>query len=98
LEIACDISPPETTRVAVNTEKGLIIVDDTEHPAAAHHCQIVQALVDAAGLNVTGPEMDNLPGCKGKKISREIANLEKSIPALKSHLLHEGNKGYRLIQ
>ncbi len=84
--------------VYADVERGVIVVDGVEHEADAHHCKIVKALVDANGLNVTGPEINNLPGCHGKKISREIANLEKHIPALKKYLKHDGNKGYRISQ
>ena len=83
--------------VTVDVQAGKIFVDGVEHEAAAHHCQIVQALLEAEGLYVTGPEMTNLPSCQGKNISREIKNLEAEIPAIKAHLLHEGPRGYRLV-
>ena len=85
-------------KVTVSVEKGVICVGGTEHSAQAHHCQIIKALIDAAGLNVTGPQMNDLPGCHGKKISREISHLEKQIPALEKYLSHDGNKGYRIVQ
>jgi hypothetical protein len=46
---------------------------------------------------VTGPQITELKGCRGKKISREIARLEREIPGLEKHLKHEGNKGYRPV-
>ena len=87
----------EVAYVSASVQRGVIIVGKSEHHAPAHHCQIVQALANAEGDYVTGPTMTELPGCAGKKISREIASLEKAIPSLKSYLKHEGNRGYRMV-
>ncbi|MCX7424737.1 MAG: hypothetical protein NTW96_03780 [Planctomycetia bacterium] len=90
---------PTDENVNANVQRSVIVVEDEEHEAAAHHCQIIKALVEANGLNRTGPWMNKrLPGCRGKKISREIANLEEQIPALRKYLKHDGNKGYRIVQ
>ena len=90
-------SEHEETPVTADVRRGIITVNGVEHSAPAHHCQIVKALLDAEGLNVTGPEMDERPGCRGKKFSREIKNLEKKMPALMKYIIHDGNKGYRLV-
>lgn len=73
--------------------RGEIVVDGESHQAEPHYCVIVEALLDAQGLYVTGPAMLKLAGCRGKKISREIAAIERKIPVLKKYLRHEGNKG-----
>lgn len=84
--------------VAANVQAGKVTVEGCDYEAAAHHCQIIRALVDAGGLNVTGPQLDTLPGCKGKKFDREIKAIEKEIPAIKRYLIHDGKKGYRIVQ
>jgi hypothetical protein len=93
-----DSEAAELEPVAVELKRGVIWVDGIEYSADAQHCQIVKALIDAEGGYVTGPKMNELPVCHGKKIAREIANIEKKIPALKKYLRHEGNKGYRLLR
>jgi len=40
--------------------------------------------------------MQELRGCRGKKITREMGNLKTSIPELEKYLHSDGNKGYRL--
>ena len=87
--------PRRPTPVSADLRAGKIVVDGEEHEAGAHHCQIVKALLDAGGLNVTGPTMNELPGCRNKKIPREIANLERRIPALKRYLLPQQNSWVR---
>jgi len=59
---------------------------------------IIGALIDADGQHVTGPQMQQLPGCHGKKISKVIREMEKVIVGLKGRLLHEGRNGYRLLR
>ena len=84
-------------KVAADIQRGMIIVDGQPHRATAHHCQIVAKLVDAEGLYVTGLELNALPCCHGKKISREMNAIEKAVPAIKKYLKREGAKGYRII-
>jgi len=91
-------SGDDLPRLSTDTSKGLIVVDGRQYDMEPHHCRIVKALIDARGLYVTGPNMQKLKGCKGKKISREIGRIEKLIPALKKCILHGGNKGYRIRQ
>lgn len=83
--------------VQVSLERGEIVVDGKTHDAPSHWCRIVNLLVENVGDYVTGPQMRDLPGCAGKKISREITALEKAIPAIGTYLRHEGNRGYRLL-
>ncbi len=92
-------SPPPrgTPHVSVERGRGKITVDGEEYDANPEWCSIVQALIDAEGRYVTGPEMQKLPGCKGRKIWKVIQNIEQVIPTIKPYLRHEGNKGYRLL-
>jgi hypothetical protein len=93
-----DDTSTDPRAVIADIQRGVIMVDGIEHHVAAHHCQIVNALVEEKGLYRTGPQLNELSGCRGKKISRELSALEKQIPSLCKYLKHEGNKGYRIVQ
>jgi len=96
----CDSSDnpvPSDPHVHVDHGHSKISVDGQEHDAELRWCSIVQALIDAEGTHVTGPQMGKLRGCRGMKPWKEIKALEKAIPGIEPYLLHEGNKGYRLL-
>ncbi|MHC4406935.1 MAG: hypothetical protein ACYTG0_45545 [Planctomycetota bacterium] len=76
----------ELSCVSANVQTGLITVDGKSHEVLAHQCRIVEALVNAAGDNVTGPKLSRLRGCKGKKIWQEIKKLEEAVPAIKGEV------------
>lgn len=101
-EFSCALSdldpPPPDHSVTVDHERSKIIVDGEKHDAKLEWCSIIRALIDADTNYVTGPDMRELRGCKGKKIWKEIKELEQAIPSLKSYLKHEGNRGWRLLK
>jgi hypothetical protein len=87
-------------RVAVNLPCNQLTIDGTPHPVQPHLAQMANALIEAAATGewwVTGPQMNDLPGCKGKKITREIGKL-RAIPGLDTLIRSESPKGYRLTE
>jgi hypothetical protein len=84
--------------IIVDHDASKIVVNGNPHDAELPWCSIVQSLIDADGDYVTGPAMNNLKGCRGKKISNVIKAMESAIPDLTAYVLHEGNKGYRLLK
>ena len=44
-----------------------------------------------------GDDLKDLPGCHGKKITREMKILKNKIPELRDHIQSGSGKGYRLI-
>jgi hypothetical protein len=93
------IPPSKEPRLTVDTSRHVVIADGMEHNVDPHETQMLNALLEPKESGewwVTGPEMQDLPACHGKKISRLINQLENNIPALKGLITHGGNKGYRL--
>jgi len=95
-----DWSPPNgTSRLTVNVKENKTEVDGEEFELQPHETQMLNALVEAADDGtwwMTGPELRELPACKGKKIAREFKILEERVPVLRDFIDHGGNKGYRL--
>ena len=83
--------------VSVDVLAGKIRVDDQDYDAPPHHCRMIKALLDAEGDYVTGPEMEDLPNCRGEKFSREFDNLVRRIPAIETYLRRRDTRGYRLV-
>jgi hypothetical protein len=92
---------PERPRLSVEISRRRAVVDGEEYEVEPHEAQMLNALINAKEDQewwVTGPQMQDLPACKGKKPSRELQKLEAKIPALKDIIKHGGNKGYRLTE
>lgn len=88
---------PEGDGLKVDLARGVITLDGVEYRAEPHHIAAVQALLDAGGRYVTGPELHLVRGCGGKKWSREFAKLKEAIPPLADRILSDGPKGYRIV-
>jgi len=92
--------PLQTTIVSVclRTNHISIIGEPKEsYRVAPHLAQIVNALVEAKKSGsqlVSGPELQELPGCKGKQITREIRKkLAKDVPRLSKMILSSKSPG-----
>jgi hypothetical protein len=83
--------------VSIGQKRGKIRVNGKEYAAKPEWCSVVESLIKADGHYVTGPTMQQLPGCKGKQIWKVIKDLEGHIPVIKPYLKHKGNKGYPLL-
>jgi len=84
--------------VRVDRAAGQVLVNGAPYPAEPWELSIVQALLDADGDYVTGPDLQNLAGCHGKKIWLVVKGLKARIPALDGCLAGQRRNGFRLIK
>ena len=100
-----DNQPDETSRktivsVCMQTNCVRIEGEVNEYPVAPHLAHIVNALVqdkiDEDPYSTTD-DLQSLPGCTGKNISREIKGLKKQVPPLED-IIDSNHNGYFLKQ
>ena len=87
--------------VDVDVSANKVVVAGSEYETEPHLAQMLDALVDAARDGkwwVTSEELQTLPGCNGKNVSREFKSLKAAVPVLAEHILSEPGKGYRLAR
>jgi hypothetical protein len=90
---------PKDAELSVDVYANTVTVSRETYNIEPHHAQMLNALVEAAESGdwwVTGPQMQDLPGCHGKQISREIRKLKKQVPPLEQFITSQAPKGYRL--
>ena len=78
---------------------GMITLDGEEIDCQPHQYEMLRALAvarDEGSFWVRGPKLNELPGCSGKKMSREFQTLKKLFPALKEIIEGQRGVGFRL--
>lgn len=97
--IQTDGNGDDAGRIEIDLRNNTVSVDQISSNVSPHHAHILDALVQAAHQGdwwVSGTTMNGLPGCRGKKISREIKHLKLAVPTLNSLIDSARGKGYRL--
>lgn len=95
--------PAGPASIAVDLAANKVTIEGETFDVEPHHARFVDMLVnarDAGGASwyVTGTKLKKLPGCKGKKISREMKALKAKVPALNVLITSRRVLGYRLTR
>lgn len=93
--------PSSPASIEVDLAANKVTVEGETFGVEPHHARIVDALVkarDGQGPSwyVTGTKLKTLPGCKGKKISREMKAIKAKVPPLNVLITSRRVLGYRL--
>jgi len=83
VKMPAEVEPPAPS-FSVKVIGNIIVIEGEEFPVQPHHANWVKMLLEAREVRekVTGEQLTEVSGCRGKNLSREFKRLFKAVPLL----------------